>query len=86
VLLRPLYAELKVWSSFIHLPHRQASYDVPLLPECLPYPFKELWLSGILGCVTEHHCALGECIDLLFACLWVLSKHHYATLGFQCVV
>jgi hypothetical protein len=49
--------ELNVWSSGRCLPHRQASYDVSLHPECLPYPFKNLSLPAIFLCVTEKHAA-----------------------------
>ena len=42
----------------VHLPHRNVSDDVPVLPECLPYPFKKLSLSGILSRVTQNHPAL----------------------------
>jgi len=47
--------ELKVWSSFIYLPHRQTSYDMPMLPECLLYPLKNLFLSAIFLRVTEKY-------------------------------
>jgi hypothetical protein len=50
--------ELKVWDSFINLLHRQASYYVPLLPECLLYPLKDLSLPRILLRVTEKHAAI----------------------------
>src|SRR3954449_8455148 len=39
---------------------------MPLLPECLPYPFKNLFLPAILLRVTEKHAAFGQRIDLLF--------------------
>jgi hypothetical protein len=44
-----------VWSSFIHLPHRQAPYDMPVLPERLPYQLKNLSLPAILLRVTEEN-------------------------------
>ena len=48
---------LQVWSSFINLPHRQASDYMALLPECLLDPFNNLFLSAIFLCVTEKHAA-----------------------------
>ena len=51
--------ELKVWSSFIHLPHRQASYYMSLLFKRLLDPLKNLFLSAILLRVTEKHPAFG---------------------------
>jgi hypothetical protein len=51
--------KLKVWSNFIHLPHRHAFDRMSLLPECLPYPLKNLSLSAILSRVTEKHPAFG---------------------------
>src|SRR4029453_13799777 len=53
----PHMQELKAWSSFIHLTHRQASYHMSVLTECLLYPFKNLSLSAILLRVTEKHAA-----------------------------
>jgi hypothetical protein len=50
--------ELKVWGSFINLPHRQTSDDMPMLSKCLLYPFKNLSLPGILFSVTEKHSTL----------------------------
>jgi hypothetical protein len=38
----PHMQELKIWSSFIHLPHRHTSDRMSVLSECLPYPFKNL--------------------------------------------
>ena len=55
----PHMQELKAWSSFIHLTHRQASYHMSLLTECLLYPFKNLSLSAILPRVTEKHASFG---------------------------
>ena len=40
--------ELHVCSSGRYLPQRQASYDMAVLPESLPYPLKELPLSRIV--------------------------------------
>jgi hypothetical protein len=51
--------KLKVEAMFINLPHRQASDDVPLLPEGLPDPLKQFALPTILFCVTEKHPAFG---------------------------
>ena len=51
--------ELKVWRSFLHLPHRQGSYNMPMLSKRFPYPLKKLSLSGILCGVTQKHCSLG---------------------------
>jgi hypothetical protein len=51
--------ELKVWSSFIHLRHRQASYDMAVLPECLPDPFKKLSLPVIFLRKAEKYAAFG---------------------------
>lgn len=62
----PHMQELKVWSSFIHLPHRQTSYYVPLLSKCLLDPLKDLSLSGILFRITQKHCSLRQCVGLLF--------------------
>jgi hypothetical protein len=50
--------ELNDRSSFRHLPHRQTSYNMPVLSKCLPDPLKKLSLSGILCRVTQHHRAL----------------------------
>jgi hypothetical protein len=50
--------ELKVWRSFLHLPHRQGSYDMPMLSKRFPYPLKKLSLSGILCGVTQKNCSL----------------------------
>jgi hypothetical protein len=50
--------ELQVWSRFIYFPHRQASDDMPVLPEGLLYPLKELSLSAVLFCITQKHCSL----------------------------
>jgi hypothetical protein len=50
--------ELKVWSSFISLPHRQTSYDMPLLPECYLHPLKNLSLPAIIFYITQKHCSL----------------------------
>ena len=54
----PVMQELKVWSSFINLPHRQASYYMSVLPECLLYPLKNPSLSGIFFCITQKHSPL----------------------------
>jgi hypothetical protein len=51
----PHMKELKVWRSCRYFPHRQASYNVSFFPECLPYPFKNLFLSAIFLRVTEEH-------------------------------
>jgi hypothetical protein len=46
-----------VWRSCRYLPQRQASDDMAVLPECLFYPLKNLFLSAILLRVTEKHAA-----------------------------
>jgi len=46
--------ELKVWSSFINLSYREASYYMPLLSKCLLDPLKDLSLSDILFFSTIH--------------------------------
>ena len=53
----PHMQELKVWDSFIHLRHRQASYDMSVLPECLLDSLKNLSLPVIFLRVTEKHSA-----------------------------
>jgi hypothetical protein len=50
--------ELKMWSRVINLPHRQASYHMSMLPECLLDPLKNLPLSTILFSITQKHCSL----------------------------
>jgi hypothetical protein len=58
--IEPAYIqELKAWSSFIHLTHRQASYHMSLLTECLLYPLKNLSLPRIFFRVTEKHATFG---------------------------
>ena len=64
--VNPHMQELKVWGSFIHVLHRQASYDMPLLSKCLPYSLNDLSLSRILFRITQKHCSLRQSIDLIF--------------------
>jgi hypothetical protein len=51
--------ELKIWGRFINLPDRHTFDRMPLLPECLPHPLKNLPLPAILVRVTEEHAAFG---------------------------
>jgi hypothetical protein len=51
--------ELKVWNRFIHLPYRHTFDCMPVLPERLLDPRKNLPLSAILLRVTEKHPAFG---------------------------
>ena len=53
----PHVQELKVWNSFIYLSHRHAFNRMPMLPERLLDPLKNLSLSAILLRVTEKHAA-----------------------------
>ena len=55
----PPMQELKVWESFLHLRHRQASYDMSVLPECLLDALKNLSLPVIFLRVTEEYPAFG---------------------------
>ena len=55
----PYRQELRVWDSFIHLPQRQASDDMPVLSKCLLDPLKNLSLPAIFLRVTEKHATFG---------------------------
>ena len=55
----PHMQELKICSSFMHIPHRHASDRVPVLLERLLDPLKNLSLPAILLRVTEKHAAFG---------------------------
>ena len=53
----PHMQELRVWCSFIHLPHRQIHDCMSLISKCLLYLLKKLSLPGVLFCMTQQYCA-----------------------------